>query len=159
VAATAYSQQFREKATLKPTATIEPTPTLTPISTSNGSLPSDPDAIGGFEYFGCFGCFYIAAPIEGQVCSANNVSLTILGEVLANAGTLTLAYSLDGQKQVPIDFQLQPVLSHWDPFHSLINCTVTLPQLNSGLHSLTVIGTWQFNSLHIATANVTFTAV
>ena len=156
-AAFIYNQSLqKEKTPFMPTATVEPMPSLTPIATSNDSLPADPDAYGGFAYLGNF---YIVAPIEGDVCNGSNVNLTVQGEVDATNSSVTLAYSLDGQKQVPINFQLQPVLSHWDPFHSIIDCTVTLKPLSSGVHTITVVGTYQFNSLHEATANVTFTTV
>ena len=114
-------------------------PALSPIPTPSSIAipPLNPALVGSFGYYGSF---WISSPTQGMVYKSSNLFLKIDGEILAAPNLdLSLAYSLDKQEKIPINFQLQPE-DHWDPFLGVINCSLSLPPLISGEHNVIVYG-------------------
>jgi len=143
------------------THTASPSPLVTP-SPAPSPTPSPPEA----AFVGPFGSFTVTSPTSGKI-NSNPVTLTINGEVFkARSVYLTVNYSLDGQPQIPFPVEGQPVIIDGKVANvpsEIVTGFVTLPNLSTGTHSITVFGDLYVDSSnpgggdHLAQATVAFT--
>jgi hypothetical protein len=128
---------------------LQPTPS-NPIPTPS---PSHLSLYYPNASFGPLGSFSIKSPIN-QTYENNSVMLIIGGEILADPKlNPTISYSVDSQQINSISFTPKPS----SIFPSvLISCSICLPQLSSGEHTVTVYGHINDETFSNAQANVTF---
>jgi hypothetical protein len=151
------SQKEDSLPTATPTPTASPSPLVTPSPTPFPT-PSPAQAVFGP---GPLGSFAITSPSGGEA-NSNPITLTINGEVIVGSNVnLTMSYSLDGQAQLPLPVETQPLVNLPD---ETITGSVTLPNLSVGTHSITVFGDLDVNSPneplgghHLAQDTVSFT--
>jgi hypothetical protein len=106
------------------------------------STPSPAPTLIPGAFAGPLGGFTIASPSASKV-NSNPVTLTINGEVIVGSNVnLTMSYSLDGQAQLPLAVETQPLVNLPD---ETITESVTLPNLSVGTHNITVFGDLDVN--------------